>query len=537
MADGSQLNFETGMSHNITIQVTDSTGRTYDEVKAINVNELSEYGDTYQAEVMANAPVAYWRLQDGGGASAVAEVGGVNGTNVLTDPESNAAFDDISTSATGFDGNGEFVSIPDSNAWDLTDGSVQLWFQANDPSGTQGLISRDASGTGEPGHFDISLHGNDIHVRIQGDNGGTLKATNVVSSGTWYQLTVTFGAQGAQIYLNGSLLASDNSLTQGIDGNNEPWIIGASGSNSSTGSTSGANNFFNGAIAEVAIFDNQLPETTIDDLYAAGNSGTDLITETSGNDTNTGTTGVDFIAGGAGNDHLTGGLGNDRLYGDGGDDYLGGGSNDDILSGGAGADELRGQSGIDILSGGDGDDLLIGGSSADQLFGGAGSDTASYFDSGSGVTINLNTGAASGGDAAGDTLSSIENLTGSAFADAFTGNSDANIFTGNDGNDTFQGLAGADTMYGGVGSDIFTIGHGDGNDIIDGGAGGGWTDNINLLNADNSAVGSGWTISLTTGSEVADDGSTKTLSDDAAGTITLEDGTQIAFQNIETIDY
>lgn len=88
------------------------------------------------------------------------------------------------------------------------------------------------------------------------------------------------------------------------------------------------------------------------------------------------------------------------------------------------------------------------------------------------------------------------------------------------------------------GSDRFIMGEGgSGMDTINGGVGGGWTDTIQLMNADTSAVGGGWTVALTTGTVQSDDGSNMTLSDDAAGTITLEDGSQIAFENIERIEY
>src|SRR3546814_8834206 len=66
---------------------------------------------------------------------------------------------------------------------------------------------------------------------------------------------------------------------------------------------------------------------------------------------------------------------------------------------------------------GDGNDTLIGGSGADTLIGGAGSDTASYAGSSGGVTVDLAAGTGSGGDAQGDTLSGIENLTGSSQGD------------------------------------------------------------------------------------------------------------------------
>ena len=50
-----------------------------------------------------------------------------------------------------------------------------------------------------------------------------------------------------------------------------------------------------------------------------------------------------------------------------------------------------------------------------------GSDTAAYTGSAVAVTVNLGTNTATGGDAEGDTFTSIENLAGSAFDDTLTG--------------------------------------------------------------------------------------------------------------------
>jgi len=67
-----------------------------------------------------------------------------------------------------------------------------------------------------------------------------------------------------------------------------------------------------------------------------------------------------------------------------------------------------------VLHGNGGNDTLDGGAGGDTLIGGTGNDTASYALSGAGVTVNLGAGTGGGGDAAGDTLSEIENLIGSA---------------------------------------------------------------------------------------------------------------------------
>jgi len=96
---------------------------------------------------------------------------------------------------------------------------------------------------------------------------------------------------------------------------------------------------------------------------------------------------------------------------------------------------ITGNSGKDTLSGNDGDDTLIGGAGADQLIGGLGTDTASYATAGSGITLNLKTGVHTG-DATGDTFSSIERFAGSSYNDTFISSSAAEGFDGGGGTDT-----------------------------------------------------------------------------------------------------
>ena len=85
----------------------------------------------------------------------------------------------------------------------------------------------------------------------------------------------------------------------------------------------------------------------------------------------------------------------------------------DILDGGSGNDTLYGDAGNDTLIGGEG--------GRDTLDGGDGTDTASYAASGSGIDINLVSGAVSGGHADGDKLIKIENIIGTSHDDNITG--------------------------------------------------------------------------------------------------------------------
>jgi Ca2+-binding RTX toxin-like protein len=177
------------------------------------------------------------------------------------------------------------------------------------------------------------------------------------------------------------------------------------------------------------------------------------------------------ISGTPGDDVLHGSAGADDIYGAAGNDSLTGGAGDDILSGG---------SGHNLLWGNEGNDTFLGGSGTDTFAGGTGSDTVVYQQSSAGVTVNLATGTASGGDAAGDHLESIENVTGSTHNDALTGDAGANHLDGGAGNDLIWGGDGNDTLVGGHGADTLSGGQG-------------------IDTADYSASLSGVTVNLATG--------------------------------------
>ncbi|MGF6230853.1 Ca2+-binding RTX toxin-like protein [Inquilinus ginsengisoli] len=125
-----------------------------------------------------------------------------------------------------------------------------------------------------------------------------------------------------------------------------------------------------------------------------------------------------------------------------------------VVNGTAGNDLIHVAGDGGLIDGGDGNDSLIGGAWGDTLLGGAGIDVISY-GSGSGVRVDLATGRSLYGDAQGDTLSGIENLSGSQGSDSLYGNTGANVLQGWNGNDLLVGRAGKDTLTGGAGADRF----------------------------------------------------------------------------------
>jgi Ca2+-binding RTX toxin-like protein len=239
-----------------------------------------------------------------------------------------------------------------------------------------------------------------------------------------------------------------------------------------------------------------------------GFGGDDTIYGLGGNDSIYGGSGNDWIWGGDGADYIDGGSGIDRAYywdsdagiivslftgeGSGGTaegdtlvgiDSLLGSFYGDTLIGSDGQNELFGWCGNDVLKGGGGDDFvageaghdtLTGGAGADILWGNDGVDTASYEYSPAGVSVVLESGVGIGvgGDAEGDELDEIENLTGSAHADVLWGDDFGNILRGEGGNDSLKGFGGNDTLYGGASNDsVYGM---DGNDTVFGESGNDW---------------------------------------------------------------
>ena len=214
------------------------------------------------------------------------------------------------------------------------------------------------------------------------------------------------------------------------------------------------------------------------------------------NDILTGNDLANALTGGTGNDILSGGLGNDMLYGGDGSDIasyasatagvkvslaiagaqstLSAGTDTltgiEHLTGSAFDDSLTGDGGNNILTGNAGNDTLVGGLGDDTLNGGAGTDTASYASASAAVTVSLLIAAAQNTGGAGvDTLLSIENVTGTNYADTLTGNAQNNLLSGGSGNDTLDGGSGNDTLDGGNSNDILKGSGGD--DTLLGGAG------------------------------------------------------------------
>ncbi|MDE4302120.1 hypothetical protein PXK30_00235 [Phaeobacter gallaeciensis] len=295
----------------------------------------------------------------------------------------------------------------------LHSGTIAFRFSTNSLSSYQTVLSKDASGYGQGGHFSIDINeSGKLIVRLQDETESHyLVASNAITVGEEYDFNLSFGEGGLAVYLNGARIGYDPEVRVDWRQNTEALIAGAAGWSNTPGETDNINSYFNGTIEDLAIYDEIL---TAQDLFGSdpradytyfdgsidrfdfnrGDSGSVVVsrngvdTELSGGtgfaafdgltvrtaDIQIGSRSDDELRGGDGADVLTGKGGNDTLIALGNDDLILGGHGDDKLLGGNGRDTLLGQAGDDKLFGSDGQDLLRGGDGHDSLYGEDGND-------------------------------------------------------------------------------------------------------------------------------------------------------------------
>jgi hypothetical protein len=172
---------------------------------------------------------------------------------------------------------GGHVAVPDSPDWELDEGSIELWVRFDSPTDgkmSQGLISRDANGTANEGHFSlIRACGGQIAVRLQRGGGNDMKCSKPVVEDRWYHVAVNFGSEtGLQLFIDGSevdeqgkvgwyvpgnacntTLQCGSTTDGGLEGNNNPWVIGNSSHVSDEGKATPLSTPVGGVIDQVRI--------------------------------------------------------------------------------------------------------------------------------------------------------------------------------------------------------------------------------------------------------------------------------------------
>jgi len=268
---------DTGFSGTDSFTYVANDGTSSSDIATVTLGvDLGSYEDT----VLALNPVSYWRLGETGGTTAVDQIGVSNGIyrDGVALGQTGAIGGDSDLSA-GFDGLDDYIEIANDNAYLLDSGSVSFWFRTDNTSQTGKLVTKDASGFVDGGHFAIGLNNGIIDVRLQNATQSfELFSTSTITPNVWQNVVFNFGSGGMELYLNGQLEASDSytgglGTTSGGTGNAEPWVLAAHSGFSDPGVATPLGQFYEGQIDEVALFGTALSLTQVQDLYATGTAG------------------------------------------------------------------------------------------------------------------------------------------------------------------------------------------------------------------------------------------------------------------------
>ena len=378
IANGSLLDYETNATHEIEVQVTDSSGLSFTKAFTIQLIDLLDSGtdfgdlpDSFGTTLASNGArhtiVAGYHLgsshsaESNGQPSVVANLDASDNGVILPTfliPGLDASLE-ITASSIGrvdafvdYSGDGIFTEseriTPVAGAL-VTSGANTLYF--------------DVPTTALPGSRAIR-----VRFSTQGGLGPTGPATN----GEVEDYLVNVSVPSS---FSSSLLADPASI-----GKTMLYVKGTAGADTIVVSPLGS-----GLIANINGTPGQalIPSTRIvifglggDDQiwinntsfpgYIDGGNGNDVLRGGNGPDRIYGRSGNDFLYGRAGNDTLFGNSGNDSLFSNGGIGVLFGGSENDLLEGngilvgGAGADTLQGLGSRNLIIGSQGADNLVG---------------------------------------------------------------------------------------------------------------------------------------------------------------------------------
>ena len=224
-----------------------------------SVKITSEAIGWYAQQVIADGPSLYWRLNDTAntGIRDWIEGAATSGSGV-TWKTAGALVGDPSTAVT-FNGAG-YVSPTTASAPQDTF-SIELWMKTPDKNRQVFGFGNNRSGTATTFDRSIALDANGrlTFMVAPGGTQKTITSSAVYTDNTWHHVVATLGASGQQLYVDGSLVASDASVTSARTGVTGYWRAGGIKAT-----------YYRGAMDEVAVYPRVLTAEQVAQHYALG---------------------------------------------------------------------------------------------------------------------------------------------------------------------------------------------------------------------------------------------------------------------------
>lgn len=222
----------------------------------------------YDAAVLADKPAAYWPMNEKTGGTVYNWVG-TNNISSLRDrvPGPEAA---TSPTAAGY--------APNGSNWAATLGAevvtreftTEVWFKTTSKVGGV-IVAQTTQRTLTSGYDRVIYMDTTGRVHFSANDGANKEVSSAagLNDGKWHHVTVTVGAAGATLYVDGTARSSRKDLVTGASfGGRSFWAIGAHKITYRTNAPAG-NAHFTGAIDNVASYDRPLTAAQVATHYRA----------------------------------------------------------------------------------------------------------------------------------------------------------------------------------------------------------------------------------------------------------------------------
>ncbi len=222
----------------------------------------------YAQAVLADDPIAYWRFDETSGVTArdfsghghdATYIGGVHlaaAGAIAGDSDPAATFD----GATGYVDAGNNFAFPGSAPF-----SVEAWVRSASMQGYAGLFSREDTSGGPPseGYLGFVSPADGVYgfQRLDGSNLASVTSTSVASGSHYDHVVATYDGMVMTLYVNGTAEAS-GAASFTIAGAMNDFVVGAE--------VGGAEDFFEGQLDEVAVYEHVLAADRVTAHYLVG---------------------------------------------------------------------------------------------------------------------------------------------------------------------------------------------------------------------------------------------------------------------------
>ncbi|MEM7625283.1 MAG: LamG-like jellyroll fold domain-containing protein [Planctomycetota bacterium] len=266
---------------NVMLGTVDFRDTLYDSSSAAGRRVILPWGYTGSDinQLSANGRTIFQRALEWVAANHVIDDTAANDGRHFGDPSLGAIGQGDGGTAIEFNGSDEYVEVPHTDAYLLNEGTLSFWFYANDLSGSQGMIAKDARNYGTGGHIRVYLSGSTLGCRIQTPSGSKyVTASSAVTANTWHHVAVGFGPGGLRLYLDGVERDTDSytgglGTSSGGAGNYEPWTFGVDQWHGSDLSSDGWDDPFHGRLDDIRLYDKNINEDQAADLASRNDPG------------------------------------------------------------------------------------------------------------------------------------------------------------------------------------------------------------------------------------------------------------------------